>query len=535
MSNTLGPYIQINPLDTHRPVPFPPVPGKPTGLICSSSNCWSRVCHSTVYFSPRKQPHAPLIGIRYRLDRFSSEILAHNRKFGQNHRQNPIFIPYKDNNRGGAAKMDFGHLLNAFIPLSPPPTQPTRAIAPSQILPTHCCGYLGRFAEGHLLLKNNKCAIKACFHCCNQLNVDTVCRTHASQSKRKQKEAQQQNELPPVGSSASITASINLSEEPTTQAGRIYSRKLTGPELHKFKTLAIEKQAKQRLHNEGLSHAKKNITFLLWSAPDTDPFGLLAHASQWPLLALDESEDLMKVVHEKLGSESRHSLQVWNEHDEIWLLTPTNLLQSYSTDRRKILIRLPIVNECDCRGLEFQKLSLATSITQGSMDIRRFLTPTASKDSTPIFASTPIHDRHSGSQSDQSIQVISTARKRERSESEDSTDDHEYVAKASKWPQLVSMIKMKAFFDASNRPNMHIKEAWSEVFGKPYVYKKSTASRYRRWLTYVPTSKLDRYVQTHGMNKTIRQATRRFYDAWAKSVQVAGSQPASQPTKHHKS
>ncbi|EGG09009.1 uncharacterized protein MELLADRAFT_84256 [Melampsora larici-populina 98AG31] len=435
--------------------------------------------------------------------------------------------------------MDFGHLLNSFTPATPPPTQPTRPNPPDRVLPTHCRGYLGRFAEGHLLLKNNKCSIKACYHCCNELNTDSVCRTHASQSKRKVKEAQQQQleAAPPNGSNSNDVGSTSnsYSETAPTQAGRLYTRKLTSQELDKFKTLAIEKQAFERLHKASLNTAKKNITLLLWSNPNTEPHGLLAHAPQWPLLALDESEDLMKVVQETLGNQLRHSLQVWNEHDEIWLLTPTNMIQSYASDRRKILIRLPTVNESDCKGLELHKVQMAASLTKGSMDLCYFLTPSSSNKisrSTPIHThstpiridSSPINAHQSRSPSNSDIQILSTA------DSEPTTDEEGDVASSLKWPHSVSMIQMLAFFDASTRPKTHIKAAWSEVFGSPHMYKKSTVTRYRQWLGFVPQSTLDKYITTHGSKKTIHQATRYFHDTWAKSAKVVDSKP----TKHHK-
>ncbi|EGG00047.1 uncharacterized protein MELLADRAFT_93878 [Melampsora larici-populina 98AG31] len=189
-----------------------------------------------------------------------------------------------------------------------------------------CRGRDGQTAEGHTVRKNAGCAIDACSKCCVAfLPQGIFCGKHESMAKTKAKKLNNQaaqpvlsqlpltnNDTTPSGAGTNATARL-------TQAVRSFYRELSSPEYAKFRSISIQKQAEERLLQDRMNIARKNVSMFVWSSLDKDHTSKCSFwrvpAPQWPLLALQESEVFTALVKNQLGEDWNGTFQVWNKNN----------------------------------------------------------------------------------------------------------------------------------------------------------------------------------------------------------------------------
>ncbi|KAH9823146.1 hypothetical protein DFH28DRAFT_1216736 [Melampsora americana] len=501
----------LKPINPYSLLPVPTRHTKQTGLLCSSPLCRHRP-HSTLYYQPTRQPNGKLIGIRcqydpkqrrtYFLDQFKANIHAHN-----THIRAMNFDPQLT-----------GTPSISFTP-TPPPRPSNRRTKTK--LQDQCTGVKGQFATGHTLRKNHTCVVTACRDCCDKLKDPSQrCLPHGAMAKfstKRGNNSQCTNRIDTDSDSAVLFSDSESYRHGTfprpSQAGRTYSRLLLEPELAKFKSISIQKQAEERTQRAHVESAKKQVTLIVWTGREAQSnhvgyWGGIVYAPQWPLLALNQSEPLMQLVHKHLGTEWNDSLQVWNEENQIWLHIPISMLHQYSATSRKILILFPDVDLTQCKSLDWQLASVSLH-TKGSMSISKFLTPSPRKTDSLLCASSLVPEASTSIHSP-TIRTASPATP--------------FALCGGRI--LTSMREMGDFLVLSHKPKATIKSAWTQVYASyGFPYKRSTVGRYRRWLELIKSVQLEDYLSRYD-DKPARHGKRYFHKEWvASDTKLIKAQP----------
>ncbi|KAH9819613.1 hypothetical protein DFH28DRAFT_886809 [Melampsora americana] len=385
--------IPLNPLQ-----PLPPIKaGTLTGVICKSPKCVGQKPHSTVFYEPKKQPNAPLIGIRvhdfigsipcpsrdwcrtYFRSIYSSSLTNHNQQFTQSKKRKR-----QQELQDAQLAMDLHNMLNdddadvaGFLPLTSQshvllqPPMPTPTSQPSTDRQTkagtrlisggQCQGHKGITGKGHSGRRNNQCSIKACFECCRQLNHLQDCPPHCAQAKAKGKATK----APATSTSATpvdpfqtpeIPRFQQARELPSTQGGgKSYEREVD--QDNTFRKLGLHQQAQERLANEAIEKANNTITMVVWAAAASDPIECeiwREYIPHWPRFALDQSEDLKELVERELGTISNQRLKVWSEAEQHWIGLRLSVFETYPDECRRILIKFPNVDGHKCKDMDEQ-------------------------------------------------------------------------------------------------------------------------------------------------------------------------------------
>ncbi|KAH9808520.1 hypothetical protein DFH28DRAFT_1135703 [Melampsora americana] len=503
----------FNPLNPLCPLPAPTRNTKRSGLTCSSVNCAkaNRPAHSTIYYRPQKYPK--LIAITCPHDS-----KYHRRLFIAQHKEN-----IRQHNLALALAMIVDPQLTSdtSTPSSAPSTIRSSGSARSL---QQCEGVHGQFAPSHSKRKNNNCIVNACRD------------PHDSMARRIKNLIKTSNiitsDAEPINSSAPA---------PSTQSGRTYSRLLLTSELDKFKSISIERQVNERTRRDFEAIANKQITLVVWTGSEVHRggyWGGVVYAPQWPLLMLNQSEDLMKLAYKHLGEGWNGSLQVWHEHNRLWLNTAIGLPQRYSTESRKLLILFPDVDPTECEQLNNQ-LETVSSNKRNPMLISKYLTPSPRKNAIDIDA---VSDNNS-SQSPligmnhffpgppaQSTSQESLTNTAEASSLRYSSD--EQGPKADRWPGSCNMSQLRDFLMEMSKDKTVLKDAWHRVFtGRRYRYKKSTVSRYYRWLKKIDIKRLDPYLAQYG-SPSVTRAIKYFHNEWVATADTrTRAQPSQSPSK----
>lgn len=304
-------YFVFRPIHPNLPLPFPTRHTKRTGLICTSDNCFNRPTHSTLYYQPKKQPNAKLIGVKCQYD--------------PKHHRHYFLAEHKANIHAHNSRLPAAMNLDPQLTMTPSSSSTPSARQSNRRTKTQlhaqCAGVNGKFAIGHTLRKNQQCVVSACRKCCDKLRDPSErCQPHGAMSNLKAKRNNNQASNPNDAISISDSESTRIPTQSVTQAGRTYSRLLLEPELAKFKSISIKRQADERTQRGHEEIAKKQVTLIAWTGSETDHgrWGGVVYAPQWPLLSSSQSGDLMQLVHKHLGDEWNGSLQVWTEEHQSW-------------------------------------------------------------------------------------------------------------------------------------------------------------------------------------------------------------------------
>ncbi|KAH9809810.1 hypothetical protein DFH28DRAFT_1132961 [Melampsora americana] len=531
----------LNPLQ-----PLPPIKaGTVTGVICKSPKCVGQKPHSTIFYEPKKQPNAPLIGIRcpsrdwcrtYIRSIYSSCLTSHNQQFNQAKKRK-----HEQHLQDSQLAMDLHNMLNeddadvaAFIPftpsisisntlLQPPMPTPTSQISTERqpkagtrlISGGQCQGLNGKTGNGHSGRRNNQCSIKACFECCRQLNKFKDCQPHSAQAKAKGKATK----APTASTSRTPdepfqTPDILRTQQdrglPMTQGcGRSYEREVD--QDHTFRKLALHQQAAERLANEAIEKANNTITMVVWASAATDPIECeiwREYIPNWPRFALDQSEDLKDLVAHELGSISNQRLQVWSDAEQHWIGLRLSVFETYPDNCRRILIKFPNVDGAKCKQMDEQIALVNTFNHKVNLNVEHLCIPDpgcpALEELEMMPASSSMDQEHSTPASSPlpslsplaspEIQLLYTGTPIPPAQSLSPEiqiiKSHSLQKKTtqsnvdSKWPVNVSMRLMVNFLQLSTPPNkMNIPAAWNKVFGdQGWTFVFPTASLYRRWL-----------------------------------------------------
>ncbi|KAH9821072.1 hypothetical protein DFH28DRAFT_1092808 [Melampsora americana] len=535
----LGP---LNPLQ-----PLPPIKaGTLTGVICKSPKCVGQKPHSTIFYEPKKQPNAPLIGIRcpsrdwcrtYFRSIYSTCLTSYNQQFNQAKKRKR-----EQHLKDAQLAMDLHNMLNeddadvaGFIPFTPSNSHSHTLLQPPMPTPTsqtsterqpkagtrlisggQCQGHMGKTGKGHSGRRNNQCSIKACFECCRQLNNFKDCQPHSAQAKAKGKATKAPNaSTSRTPEEPFETTEILRTQQgrglPLTQgSGRSYEREVD--QDNTFRKLALHQQAAERLANEAIEKANNTITMVVWASATSDPVECeiwREYIPHWPRFALDQSEDLKELVARELGTISNQRLKVWSDAEQHWIGLRLSVFETYPDDCRRILIKFPNVDGAKCKQINEQIALVNTFNHKVDLNVEHLCVPDpgcpaieevemmpasssfdqhhTTPDSSPLPSFSPL-----GSPEIQLIyttgtpippaQSLSPEIQIINSHSHQITSNHSNVD--SKWPVNVSMRLMLNFLQLSTNPNkMNIPAAWNKVFGEQgWTFVFPTASLYRRWL-----------------------------------------------------
>ncbi|KAH9809159.1 hypothetical protein DFH28DRAFT_906379 [Melampsora americana] len=526
-------FRNLNPI---QPLPVPTRHTKQSGLICSSENCINRPPHSTLYYRPKKQPNGKLIGVKV------STIISIN--YIYSFQMVLYFLAdhkakiHAHNSQLSSPAMHVDPQLSGTPSSSSTPSARQSNRRTKTQLHAQCNGVKGKFAAGHTLRKNQTCVVGACRECCDQLKDPSQrCQPHGAMSnlkaKRNNNQSQSSNPNDAITISDSEPSSIrNLSA--ITQAGRTFSRRLLEPELGKFKSISIKRQADKRTQRAYKETVKKQVTLIVWTGCKTDRghWGGVVYAPQWPILSFSQSGDLMRLVHKHLGDQWNGSLQVWTEEHQAWIYVPIEMLHQYPTDTRKLLVLFPEVDPNTCVGLDHQ-LASVSSKHQSSMNISKYLTPSPRKNISPtlipILAADHCNLVHDESESSSSSSAGSDrTNPNDKPTDQDDLDGNGTSSDPSRWPGSTSMRQMKQFLDESTKRGATIKSGWTKVYQElGYCYARTTAGRYRLWMKEIDEDKLTAYIGKYG-DKPVRHGIKYFHTEWVETdTRVTKSEPSS--------
>ncbi|KAH9813241.1 hypothetical protein DFH28DRAFT_1128708 [Melampsora americana] len=493
-------------LSPDQPLSIPTRHTKQSGLICRSENCINRPPHSTLYYRPKKQPNGKLIGVKcpydrgyyrlYFLEAHKANIHAHNSRI-------PAMIDPQ--------------LTGTTSSSSAPSARQSNRRTKTQ-LHAQCTGVKGRFAAGHTLRKNQGCVVSACRDCCDQLKDPSQwCQPHGAMSNLRAKRDKNQSSNPNEAFSIRDSEPSRSQKLPaSTQAGRTFSRLLLEPELAKFKSISIKRQADERTQKAHEEIAKKQVTLIVWTGCETDHhWGGVVYAPQWPLLSFSQSGDLMRLVHKHLGNSWNGSLQVWTEEHQLWIHVPIEMLHQYPTGTRKVLVLFPDVDPRQCQGLETQVASVSSN-HQHAMNISKYLTPSPRKTLSPF----PIQRLPDYGNSNR---VASSSPAPDLTNPDDELPDMEDSSEngnsndPSRWPGTTCMYQMKDFLHESTKRGATIKSGWTHVYKDlGYRYARTTAGRYRLWMKEIDKDKLNAYIAKYG-DKPVRHGIKYFHTEWVET------------------
>ncbi|KAH9812849.1 hypothetical protein DFH28DRAFT_1176329 [Melampsora americana] len=530
--------IPLNPLQ-----PLPPIKaGTLTGVICKSPKCVGQQPHSTIFYEPKKQPNAPLIGIRcpsrdwcrtYFRSIYTSCLTNHNQQFNQAKKRKR-----QQHLQDAQLAMDLHNMLNedhadfaGFIPYTPSISNSHSLLQPPMPTPTsqtsteragtrlisgaQCHGHNGKTGKGHSGRRNNQCLIKACFECCRQLNNFQDCQPHSAQAKAKGKAIN----APTASTSATPEDPFQTPEIlrihqaralPSTQGGgKSYEREVV--QDNTFRKLALHQQAEERLVNEAIEKANNTITMVVWAAAASNPIECeiwREYIPHWPRFALDQSEDLKELVERELGTISNQRLKVWSDAEQHWIGLRLSVFETYPNECRRILIKFPNVDGHKCKGMDEQIALVNTFHHKVNLNIEHLCLPDpgcpALEELEMMPASSPITQEHTTPASSPlptlsplaspEIQLLYSGTPippgQSLSPEIQIINAHSFQSTSaqsnvdSKWPVNVSMRLMIEFLQLSTNPNkMNIPAAWNKVFGdQGWTFVFPTASLYRRWL-----------------------------------------------------
>ncbi|KAH9825281.1 hypothetical protein DFH28DRAFT_921229 [Melampsora americana] len=443
---------------------------------------------------------------------YCEDLIAHNKHFEYHNSSSYSSSP---------APMDPQLLLASFLPMTLTPPANTPVASSNEEL--QCRGHNGQFAPLHSTRMNRGCTIKACFECCNKLNnLSGGCGPHQQQEvkKRKAKETTMVSQLTTTTTTELSTSSgVEISGAPT-----------------KFRSISIKKQAEERVQNNEIALAKKLVTLVVWSGGKDDPFGYKSwrvQANKWPLFSLDQSEELLELIENKLGSNWKGGLRVWNHEELNWVHIKLNTIELYPKDCKKILVIFPNIKATLCEDVDHHLASVAPMSQKAAMDIRALILPSMTPSNTSLNTSsitphksqilssgysTPVHIPDSD---DESITFCGL--------NNDTVPDEPGPAlykslpgnssssggrqNGNNWPRGVTMRAMLKFLERSLVKKVSIKAAWEEQFKHTHTFASTTVSTYWTWLLKIKMPQLTEYVAKHG-DHTVEQGKDYFDKLW---------------------
>ncbi|EGG02411.1 uncharacterized protein MELLADRAFT_110203 [Melampsora larici-populina 98AG31] len=430
-----------------------------------------------------------------------------------------------------------------------------------------CNGHNNRFATGHTNRRNAGCAIKACRHCCEQLKPANIrCSKHNAMKKTKPTVTviKQNRDAGPTNSAAPNSTqqppdnvdTPSTDHDPTLTQGPPPSQhqRLTQASLTFSSPLtAAQKQAQEREDKDHARLAENTITFVVWGGfDDEDPLAFetwRVYAPRWPDMSLNTSDTLMEHVRNKFGVHWNGDLRVWIPEEKTWVKMQTSIVEGYNPTYCRILIVFPGIKLADCKELEANKELVRTMTSMQKMDMVKVISPLAYK-----RFRTPTPMKHTeqycviSDEEEEEDRIESPSSSLPAQEGNDigtvtnppaptpqlpsnppaptpqlpSSPSVAHAAKTSSkvkgWPtspRIITMESLLRFFTLTLEPlELTNQAAFKQVYGTDYKFKKSTVSKYHRWIESITPKRFSAFIKENGKNCTVTDGLDFFKAEW---------------------
>ncbi|EGF98009.1 uncharacterized protein MELLADRAFT_113897 [Melampsora larici-populina 98AG31] len=413
----------------------------------------------------------------------------------------------------------------------------TSQIASSTSKP--CPGLNGQFGQTHRSTSNAKCTYQLCISCCKlgQSQGQSICvvTSHRYQRVVSLEGISSNN---PISTTRLLPAPPSLpppsqpSQVQSAQANRAVTAKLSQSQLTEYHSNL--KDAEQAAKRKKLAEEEqmRRLTIEFWPKAG-DSILIRTSAKDWPFFALGQGDLFLFEGHNSGVDNWESMVMVWNTSSKRWVRISLHDAEKYPKVPRKLLIRLSVVNEDECTGLENAKADVNTEGPYESLSMPLTWNALSSRNHTPTrplsTGNSTNHTPSGPTQWSPFPRKSETPIRPNPSQQRSSSIDSDVVFMGSKnnqeerrnaepkalktWPDSGVLLSQALKWHYNIFDIKNIRKAWDLNFGEIYKYGQATAYRVDDWIFIVGAVTLTEVVKATPLI-TLKEARKTYAEEW---------------------